>query len=172
MSEDRAGDLSAALDKLGAVTVRAGEDLPEKLFLFVSSVTPLVNVDLLIKDAERRTLLVWREDGHYEPGWHIPGGIIRFKESFADRVHAVARTELAASVIADDEPLTLNQVIDPTRSVRGHFVSLLFKCALTSPPDGAKKFTAGSPSSGQWSWFYTPPENLLAVHDMYRPFFG
>ena len=172
MSEEISGPLSTVIDKLSASVVGAGGDLPEKLFLFVSSVTPLVNVDLLIKDDERRTLLTWRDDGYYEAGWHIPGGIIRFKERFVERVHAVARTELGASVTADHEPLAINQVIDPERTVRGHFVSLLFNCALTSAPDSSRKFTGGSPSRGQWSWFQTPPPNLLAVHDMYRQFFG
>ena len=31
--------------------------LPEEVFLFVSRLTPMVNVDLLIKDEKRRTLL-------------------------------------------------------------------------------------------------------------------
>ena len=38
-------------------TVEAG--LPEELFLFVSRVTPLVNVDLLIQDDQKHTLLTW-----------------------------------------------------------------------------------------------------------------
>ena len=40
--------------------VEAG--LPGELFLFVSRVTPLVNVDLLIEDEHKRTLLTWRKN--------------------------------------------------------------------------------------------------------------
>ena len=58
-----------------------GQDLPEELFRFISTISPLVNVDLLIKDDTNRTLLTWRDDEHYGAGWHVPGGIIRFKES-------------------------------------------------------------------------------------------
>ena len=36
--------------------------LPEEIFLFVSRTTPLVNVDLLIKDENGRTLLSWRDE--------------------------------------------------------------------------------------------------------------
>ena len=56
------------------------EGLPEVVFLFVTRHTPMINVDLLIRDAEGRVLLTWRDDGYeHSPGWHIPGGIIRYK---------------------------------------------------------------------------------------------
>ena len=72
------------------------EGLPKEVFLFISKLTPIVNVDLLIQDERKRTLLTWRDDGFYAPGWHIPGGIIRFKESTATRIQAVGRQELGA----------------------------------------------------------------------------
>jgi len=72
--------------------------LPEELFLLFSRMTPLVNVDLLIKNEQGKTLLTWRDDGYWKPGWHVPGGIIRYKETLADRVRAVAKNELGAEV--------------------------------------------------------------------------
>lgn len=172
MSEETSGDISAAVGKLRALKVNAAISLPEELFLYVSSITPLVNVDLLIKDDSGRVLLTWRDDSYHEPGWHVMGGIIRFKELFKDRIHAVARIELGATVKSDMVPLAINQVIHPSRGVRGHFVSLLFKCMLTSLPDETRRSKSGSPLPGQWYWHTTPPSNLIAVHDMYRPFFG
>ena len=167
-----AGDIPAVVDKLRALEVDPTVSLPEELFLYVSSITPLVNVDLLIKDDAGRVLLTWRDGPHYEPGWHVPGGIIRFKETFMDRIQAVSRIELGATVRADTSPLAINQSIRPSHSVRGHHVSLLFKCMLTSPPDEARRFESGSPLAGQWHWYAVPPSNLLAVQDVYRPFFG
>jgi len=38
------------------------EGLPEEIFLFISKITPLINVDLLIKNDKNETLLTWRED--------------------------------------------------------------------------------------------------------------
>ena len=58
---------------------RAG--LPDDIFYLVSRLTPMINVDLLIVNERNEKLLTWREDQFYGPGWHIPGGIIRFKES-------------------------------------------------------------------------------------------
>ena len=172
VNQKRATEISTVVDKLRALTVDAASGLPEELFLYVSSITPLVNVDLLIKDGRGRTLLTWRDDSYYEPGWHVPGGIIRFKETFMDRIHAVAKIELGATVRAEMSPLAINQVIRPSRSVRGHFVALLFKCTLTSAPDERRRFKSGSPLPGQWYWHDAPPHNLLAIQNKYRSFFG
>ena len=67
--------------------------LPEELFLLVSRLTPLVNVDLLVQDEGLGTLLTWRADEFYGPGWHVPGGIIRYKETAEDCIRATAERE-------------------------------------------------------------------------------
>ena len=59
-------------------------------FLLVSQLTPLVNVELLIDDKEKGSLLTWRHDEFYGPGWHLPGGIVRFKELASTRIKKVA----------------------------------------------------------------------------------
>lgn len=143
--------------------------LPEEVFLLVSAITPMINVDLLIKDNERRTLLVWRED-KYGPGWHIPGGIVRFKETIEQRIHEVARQELGAKVKFQDTPTAIRQVIVPDRNERGHFISLLYCCQLQSPLDCAREYISGKPSNGQWKWHEKYPDDMLKVHEMYRKF--
>lgn len=144
--------------------------LPEDIFQFISRTTPLVNVDLLIKDKKNRTLLTWRNDDYSEPGWHIPGGIIRFKETIADRVAEVAKHELGTEVKFDSVPLAINEVIHPTRNTRGHFISLLFKCSLVTPPDESHHYKSGNPEPNEWMWHSTCPENIISVHEMYRGF--
>jgi len=81
------------------------QTLPEEVFLFISRISPLVNVDLLIQDDRGRTLLTWRSDRFFGPGWHVPGGIIRHKETAADRIRAVAKLELAASITFEPAPI-------------------------------------------------------------------
>ena len=66
-----------ALDKL-VPDAKAG--LPEDIFLFVSRMTPMVNVDLLIQNEAGETLLAWRDDEYAGKGWHVPGGIVRYKK--------------------------------------------------------------------------------------------
>ena len=144
--------------------------LPEDVFLFVSKITPLINVDLLIKDEKSRTLLTWRDDGYCRPGWHIPGGIIRFKETIATRIKAVARHELGAEVDFDPVPLAINEVIHPSRKIRGHLISLLFRCTLMTPLAESRCYKIGNPKPGDWAWHDTFPENMIPVHEMYRQF--
>lgn len=164
--------LEEAVSALRALALDPADGLPQSLFRYVSGITPLVNVDLLIRDDTGRTLLTWRDDENYGHGWHIPGGIVRYGETFMNRVQAVARDELGASVAADGEPLAINQVIDRARKERGHFVSLLYRCQLTTPPDAARRAPADVPLPGQWRWHGSAPDDLLPVQDFYRPYFA
>ena len=146
------------------------QGLPEDVFLLVSRITPLINVDLLIQDERGRTLLTWRDDEFFGSGWHVPGGIIRYKETAADRLRACAREELAADISFDPAPLFVMETILERRD-RGHAVSLLFRCRLLTPPDPAREAGPASPSEGQWRWHEAPPPNLLDVQGQYARFF-
>jgi colanic acid biosynthesis protein WcaH len=144
--------------------------LPEELFLYISRSTPLVNVDLLVKDETGRTLLSWRDDIFAGKGWHVPGGIIRFKEKLETRIQKVAQTELGlSSIVFDPIPLALNQIIHPERAIRGHFISLLYTCFLNSsfvPSNG----DLTEEDSGYLMWHDGCPDNLLGVHEIYRKY--
>lgn len=144
--------------------------LPKEVFLFATEVTPMVNVDLLIKDDRGRILLSWRDDEFYEPGWHIPGGILRLKERLEDRIQKTALHEIGSEVICDNQPIEIVPIISPEKQARGHFISFVYRCSL---PDGfiinndGKKQTA--PGYLQWHDFY--PDNMLKVHWFYRKYF-
>lgn len=153
-----------------ALRVKALSVLPQKLFLKISGLTPLINVDLLIKDVNGRTLLTWRDDGYWTPGWHIPGGIIRFKERAEDRIQRTAQAELGAGVKTSKEPAAVNQFIHPSRRERGHFISLLYRCSLKGKPSPALQYRGGTPKPGQWAWHDGCPADLLEVHEVYREF--
>jgi colanic acid biosynthesis protein WcaH len=161
--------LTEAIQALDEVAGDPRGGLPEELFLFVSRITPLVNVDLLIQDERRGTLLTWRSDQHYGAGWHIPGGIIRYKENAHDRIREVARTELGAVVDFDPAPLAVIESIGAERN-RGHFISLLYRCHLASTPDPRRQAAMNPPETGSWRWHTGSPDDLLEVHNVYRPF--
>jgi ADP-ribose pyrophosphatase YjhB (NUDIX family) len=144
--------------------------LPEDIFLFVGRITPLINVDLLIQDVRGRTLLTWRDDGHFGCGWHVPGGVIRYKEAAADRVRACASEELGAEVSFDPAPIFVMETIIDSRD-RGHAVSLLFRCRLATPPDRATEAGPEAPAAGQWRWHQGAPPDLLDVQSQYARFF-
>ena len=144
--------------------------LPEEVFRLVSELTPLVYVDLLIKDSSGRTLLTWRDDEFYGPGWHIPGGILRFKERALDRLAKVAELELGAQISSNLVPLLITEIMHPSRDVRGHFISLLYECAITSGPLGECYSQNGQPKNGKWAWFSEAPSQLIHQHKVYKPF--
>lgn len=73
-------DLSYLLNEALKQIPNSKAGLPQEAFYFVSQLTPMINVDLLVKNKLGQTLLTWRDDKFYGPAWHIPGGIIRFKE--------------------------------------------------------------------------------------------
>ena len=158
------------IDLLESLIENPSEGLPEDVFLFVSRITPIINVDLLIKNEKNHTLLTWRNDGYYPPGWHIPGGIVRYKETMSDRIHAVAASELGAEIMFGKDPLAIKEVMHPSRRNRGHFISLLYECVLTSSLDKNLRYEKGIPKVGQWAWHNKCPRNIIAVHEMYRKY--
>jgi colanic acid biosynthesis protein WcaH len=147
------------------------DGLPLEFFLFLSRFTPIVNVDLLIQDDRRRTLLTWRQDETYGAGWHVPGGIIRYKETAEDRIRATARRELGAEVAFDPQPIAVEPAIDPDRRERGHFISLVYRCRLLGPPNPALRYVQGEPRRDQWAWHTGCPPDLIAAQAHYRRFF-
>jgi colanic acid biosynthesis protein WcaH len=95
---------------------------------------------------------------------------VRYKESFATRIAVVAANELGANVVFTQTPLAMNEIMHPTRNTRGHFISFLYACTLTSSLDPQREYKTGKPQSGEWAWHADCPENLIAVHEIYRQF--
>ena len=142
--------------------------LPQDVFWFISRLTPLVNVDLLIKDQNNRVLLAWRQDQFAGAGWHIPGGIVRYKETLEQRIQQVALAEIGQAVQYDSKHIALNE-IHRTHATRGHFISFLYNCSIDGsfiPDNEDLKET----DPGYLAWHQYCPENLIAVHEMYRKF--
>jgi ADP-ribose pyrophosphatase YjhB (NUDIX family) len=135
--------------------------LPEEIFFFVSRLTPMVNVDLLIKDENGRTLLAWRNDEYAGSGWHVPGGIVRYKERLEERLIKVAEKEIGTRMKYNPDPISVNQLIC-THDTRGHFISFLYKCFLTSnyvlKNTDLKKY-----DQGYLMWHNFCPKNLVKI---------
>ena len=87
------------------------EGLEEEIFIAVSTIIPIVNVDLLILDSQNHILLSWRDDVYFGKGWHLPGGCIRYKETMAQRIQKTAMNEIGTRVIAASEPIAVKDVI-------------------------------------------------------------
>ena len=144
--------------------------LPDEVFYYISKTTPLVNVDLLIKNENGCILLAWRNDPIAGTGWHIPGGIIRFKETFEQRIQKVAQLEVGVDDIQfDPTPLAINQIILDNHEIRGHFISILYDCFLSTTfmPENRGLSNIGP---GYLMWHDSCPDDLLKFHEIYREF--
>ena len=154
--------------------VNPEKGLGNELFLFISSLVPIINVDLLVYNAKGQFLLTWRNDPHCGIGWHIPGGCIRFKETCEERIKQVAYQELGISNIRFEiEPIKVFEIINQkTRDIsnqneRAHFITLVFKCY--APCDfSLDRQVSKEGEVGFMKWFDFLPENLLSIQSCYR----
>ncbi|MDP2849309.1 MAG: NUDIX hydrolase [Humidesulfovibrio sp.] len=157
-------------------SVRASIDnpnagLPEDVFLFISALTPLVNVDLLIRDRNGRVLLAWRDDPYYECGWHVPGGILRYQESLEERLQKTAEHELGCRVDVEQPRLDVVELIHPGQKHRGHFLTFIYACRLPDHWDIQQQpQSPGEP--GHLEWHNTFPKNMIPVHSFYSKYFS
>lgn len=161
-------NIHEAIEFLGKQISNPSLGLPEEVFLFVSRIIPLVNVDLLIKDENGRTLLSWRDDQYSGKGWHVPGGIVRFKEKLETRVLKVAKAEIGTTIKFDPVPIAINQMVCG-RNTRGHFISILYKCFLSSEYI-PKNEGLSNKDPGYLRWYDSCPENLIKYHEIYRKY--
>lgn len=163
--------LEEAVREIERAAAHPETGLPDEVFRLVTKLTPMINVDLLIRNEAGETLLTWREDTLCSPGWHIPGGIIRFQEPIGHRIHAVAQSELRTDVFFEPDPLKVTEFILPNQAYRNHFISLLYGCRLTGPvPDVLHCKDLQNPKQGEYAWFNAVPEKILKVHLKYESF--
>ena len=162
-------NLKQAITHLDKAAPNPSEGLPDDIFYYISRTTPLVNVDLLIKNSEKGTLLSWRDDPYSGQGWHIPGGIIRHKETIIQRIDKVALSEIGVSVVCDSSPISINEIIDKNQQNRSHFISMLFACYLKNELDLSKQTTLEH-DVGHLRWFKKAPKDLLSWHEIYRTY--
>jgi len=161
--EDNLENLIHKIDLLNAYNPVDG--LPNSIFYFIGRNTPLINVDLLIKNPEGSILMTWRDDEHCGKGWHIPGGIIRFQEKIEDRIKKVAMSELGISVSNQNNFLEMNQIIVPGKKERSHFISMLYECELNISPFDILE-------NNQIKFFKKMPKDILKYHLIYEKYFS
>jgi hypothetical protein len=103
---------------------------------------------------------------------------LRFKTSYPTRsgclrfrigcfgIDAVALTEIGATVESEPLPCNLAQL---RQHPRGHFISLLYRCSLTSEIDPARFYPGqGKPTNGSLSWIEGVPRDFYPSQLYYK----
>jgi colanic acid biosynthesis protein WcaH len=75
--------------------------LPEHLFKEVVANAPLVAIDLLVEDADRRILLGWRKNPPARDSWFVPGGRVRKDETLSAAFSRISEEELGQTFRLD-----------------------------------------------------------------------
>lgn len=122
------------------------EGLPKEVFQALCKVVPFAACELAIVNAKKEILLAWRDDKFWR-GWHFPGGLIRFRETFEERIETTAWDELGVRI----ENFKFLFPINYSQIERGHSVSLVFLCKTDMNPKKGK-------------WFKTMPKNIIEEH--------
>ena len=167
--------ISQFREQMSRLGISARTSLGTDLFHFVSSLTPIVNVDLLVYNTQGQFLLAMRDDPYCGKGWHVPGGCIRFRETVDTRIRKVAKSELnLMDFTYDKEPVKFFEIMwdENQRHLenddeRAHFITLVYKCYAPDTftiDNGDKKET----ESGYLRWFDKLPDNLLEIQNCYR----
>ena len=161
-------DYNEIVDALSKIDARSG--LPEDVFLAVSSLVPIANVDLMVIDENKGILLSWRDDEFFGKGWHLVGGCIRFKETMLERLQETAMTELGTCVEVKEEPLAVRDVIlgkgHAMPKARAHHLAVLYECRLPKDFNIVNK-ESKQYKSGDLRWFNEIPIDILPVHKVY-----
>ena len=124
--------------------------LPQPVFDALCGVVPFVACELAIMNKKGELLLAWREDQWWK-GWHFPGGLMRHRETFDERIKATALREVGIDVKKHSFLFPINY----HDSVRGHVVSLIFLCHAETSTEG--------------KFFKTMPKDIIPEHrEMWR----
>jgi|TARA_B110000261_G_C12810812_1_gene248264 hypothetical protein len=163
------------IEKIESHVKNPSKGLPEDIFYLAGRLTPFINVDLLVQDDLGRTLLSWRDESLFEnnlrSAWHIPGGIIRLRETISERLHKVAMNEMRGKLISfSKEPLKVGQFIDHHTKNRSHHIGLLYKCKLEDNYEiDNKNLNFGD--SGFLEWHSSPPDDFHSHQLVYKGYF-
>jgi len=141
-------------------------------FLEVVRNTPLVSVDLIVRDERDRVLLGLRKNAPARHSWFTPGGRIRKNERILDAVRRVALDELGVRLAEGDaRPVGVFEHLYPDHLAGDdfgtHYVVLAFELRIAG-----ERIAAADDQHREFRWF--EPDRLLSgenVHPNVKAFF-
>jgi colanic acid biosynthesis protein WcaH len=146
--------------------VQVPRDLSTKAYAKIVRQTPLVSIDLILRDAQDRVLLGRRVNPPAQGWWFVPGGRIRKDERLAEAITRLLQDEVGwlapatASFMGVYEHLYADNFMG-TRAFSTHIVVLAYRIDLGAPlPEPPRH------QHSEYRWTLVP--GLLAAPDVHR----
>jgi colanic acid biosynthesis protein WcaH len=122
-------------------------------FLEVIKNTPLVSIDLIVKDQEERILMGFRKNEPVKDTWFVPGGRIQKGETLDRSFERITSDELGITYTRDKARLigVFDAIYDTNflgiEGVGTHYVAIGYEIKPTPVP---RAFPTGQHRSYQW----------------------
>jgi colanic acid biosynthesis protein WcaH len=140
--------------------------LPPDVLIEVIHYTPLVSIDLVVRDQEERVLVGWRSNRPAQNCWFVPGGRICKDERIAEAFRRISKNELGLTLEQRDARFlgVYEHLYEDNFAGRAgfgtHYIVLGYEIHLSAPlpslPDEQHE---------QYRWFSVP--DLLAEPDVH-----
>lgn len=139
--------------------------MTDEEFLHIVDATPLVSIDLVIRNERGEALLGWRVNRPAQNSWFVPGGRIRKNERVKEALQRISERELGVTIAEAKLLGVFDHIYEDNflgaPKVNTHYVVLGFSAGLPSQTD----FTADDQHS-ELKWWNV--SDLLASRDVHE----
>ena len=110
--------------------------LEKDVFLDIIDKTPLVSIDLIIKDSNNKALLGYRNNHPARGFWFVPGGRIRKNETLSQAMKRIALNEIGLEISITGATLLgaydhiYDDNFDAKPGIKTHYVALGYEIKL------------------------------------------
>jgi len=108
----------------------------DEQFLKIIDATPLVSIDLILENPQKKILLGKRTNRPAQGYWFVPGGRIRKNEKLADAIKRISLAELGTEFTLNDGQLlgAFDHIYDDNFSgvddINTHYIVLAYRISL------------------------------------------
>lgn len=160
-------------DEIAPSPSRSAGLLPAETFATVVANAPLVSIDLIVEDGQRRILLGCRRNPPAKDYWFVPGGRVRKHETLSSAFLRLTREELGITLKREDAVFqgVYEHFYDTDFSGEAkrstHYIVLAYRLQLT-----AASCALPPQQHSEYQWIEEDRiDNLASVHPYTRAYF-
>mgnify|MGYP001039279987 CR=1 FL=1 len=140
----------------------------QDLFASIVKHTPLISIDLIVYNSNKKVLLGYRNNLPARDTWFVPGGRIRKNERFAEAFNRITFEELGVSFSMDKAEFKgVFEHHYPGENFAGlpdfgtHYVVLAFALKMSGQ-------TMNLPNSQHCEYKWSKPDEILFANDIHQ----